>query len=244
MMRPTAPASSASPATTGRPFRPRLAAAGALGLALLAGCTTIRDVSEARDGGRYAVGTVASVRPGEVMFDRYRYDTAPEAVVSAEIPAGAGRLGLAAGTRLVARRVDDARAWCTPIEASFACFYDDDGDRAFDHVLVVNLGIVGSRRDLPAPAAYSVEDGQARRGYKSELVYEGLAGTTIRLRYRDYSSEAAGGFERPTYEQALEFALAPAGTPTEIGYRDARFKVLQADAAGLRYEILSGFDGS
>ncbi len=205
----------------------------------LGACTTIHDVSEQHDGGRYRVGQSNSVRAGEIMLDRYRYSAAPAARIKASIPPADGRLGVSIGTRLVGRTVDGARAYCTPITTNFACFYDRDGDLQLDQVLVSNLGIVGSPRPLNPPVAYTLEQvDDDVRGYKSELIYQGRSGNDIDLLYRDYNDN----LRIPTYEQKLHYTLAAQGA-TEIKFREARIKVLQADAQSIRYEILSGFEG-
>jgi len=202
----------------------------------LAACTTIRDVSDSHEGGRYRVGETATARIGEVMFDQARYTSAPEAFTRASIPPAPGRRGVAISTRLVARDVDGERAYCTPIESSFACFYDLDRNGDLDHVLVSNLGIVSSKQPLEPAVKYDLGPGSTMRGFKSELIYQGRAGDVLTLSYRDY----ANSLSLPSYEQTLSYTLDPKA-PTEIRYRDARFKVLQADNQSIRYQILSGF---
>lgn len=208
----------------------------AISLLALQACTTIHDVTESRDGARYRVGESASAAVGEVMLDRYHYSAAPVALPVAAIASGEGRMSVAAGARLVARRVDGERAYCSPIEANFACFYDNDNDSRFDHVLVTNMGITSSKRPLLPAAAYTLTDGTLAQGFKSELVYLGRSGQTIDVRYLDYTDDLA----RPTYQQDLHYTLDVQGAG-EISYRAARLKVLAADNQRIRYEILSGF---
>jgi hypothetical protein len=214
------------------------AALGSLLLLALPACTTIKDVTEAREGGRYQIGQAASARVGEVMLDRYQYSAAPTAKVAAAVPAGDGRLELRSGTRLVARDVDGETAYCTPITSTFACFYDSDNDGSFDHEMVTNLGIASSKRPLPAPVAYTKGDGTMAKGFKSELLYLGRADNVINLRYQDYTNDLG----KPSYTQELKYTL-DAKTPTEIQFRDARLRVLQADNELIRYDILSSFGG-
>lgn len=205
----------------------------------LTACTTIHDVSDSHEGGRYRVGETATARVGEVMFDQSRYTAAPEAFNKASIAPAPGRRGVSINSRLIARDVDGERAYCTPIESSFACFYDLDQNGDFDHVLVSNVGLVSSKRPLEPAVKYDLGQGSAMRGFKSELIYQGRAGDVLTLRYRDYANSLAV----PSYEQTLSYTL-DAKVPTEINYRDARIKVLQADNQSIRYEILSGFSGS
>jgi uncharacterized protein YceK len=207
-------------------------------LALLSGCTKVQDVTESRDGGRYQVGDAASVRVGEVMLDRYQYTAAPTASPTVAIQAGDGRPDIRAGYRLVARKVDGETAYCTPIQHSFACFYDNDGDGLFDHELVTNLGIASSKRPLEKPVPYTKGDGAVAKGFKSELLYQGRSDDVIKLRYLDYTNDLG----RPSYSQDVQYTL-DAKAPTEIVFRDAHIRVLQADNETIRYEILSSFGG-
>ncbi len=226
------------PANRGLYLMNKLIAIAAVLLALTA-CTKIQDVTESRDGGRYQVGSASSARVGEVMLDRYQYSAAPTATLSAAIPAGDGRLELRSGTRLVARKVDGERAYCTPITSNFACLYDNDGDGAFDHEMVTNLGIASSKRPLVPVVGYTKGDGGAMaKGFKSELIYLGRADNVISLRYLDYTNDLG----KPSYTQELKYTL-DAKTPTEIAFRDARLRILQADNEGIRYDILSSFGG-
>ncbi|MDB5972865.1 MAG: hypothetical protein JWQ90_5315 [Hydrocarboniphaga sp.] len=213
----------------------RMAMAG-LGLLTLQACTTIQDVSESRDGERYAAGTSASARVGEVMLDRYRYSAAPTAAPVTTIPAGDGRFEVRSGYRLTARRIDGELAYCTAIDTNFACFYDNDNDGSFDHELVTNLGIASSKRPLFPAVAYTKGEGSLAKGFKSELVYLGRSDDVINLRYLDYTDDLT----QPSYSQELKYTLDPKA-PTEISFRDARLKVLSADNLGIRYEIQSNF---
>lgn len=202
----------------------------------LTACTTIRDISESHEGGRFSVGQTATANVGEVVFDRFRYEAPPTVRVQSEIPAAAGRYALAAGTRLLARTVNDVRAYCTPIDSNFACFYDQDSNGDFDHYLVGNLGAVSAVNPLEPVAPYIVVDPPVARGFKSELIYLGRSGNDIKLLYRDFTDDLSS----PSYEQNLQYTLAAKG-PTEVRYRDARFNILEADTNSIRYEILSGF---
>lgn len=213
--------------------------AGLLVLAAqLAACMTIADLTETRDGARFRVGDRASARVGDVMLDRYRYATEPTAKPRSEIAAAPGRYALRAGYPLVARRVDGEAAYCTPPQASsVACFYDRDGDSAFDHDWVSNWGVASSVRPLPVPEPYDKVDSRMARGFKSELIYLGLNGQVIQLRYQDYTDDLSA----PSYTQPLQVRLDTAPAVTEIRYRDALLRVLEADATQIRYQIISGF---
>jgi len=179
---------------------------------------------------------VVSARVGEVMLDRYRYSAAPTAAPVAVIPAGQGRYEVRAGYRLIGRRIDGELAYCTPIDTNFACFYDNDNDGVFDHELLTNLGVASSKRPLVPAAAYTKGEGSVAKGFKSELVYLGRSDKVINLRYLDYTDDLA----QPSYSQELKFTLDEPG-PTEISFRDARLRVLQADGQTIRYEVQSNF---
>ncbi len=206
-------------------------------LSALTACTAIQNSSEVREGARYKDGESGSARVGEVMIDRYRYRTEILAQPLAIIPAASGRLQVRSGATLVGRKVDGEFAFCTRLEGNFACFFDADADKAFDHVKVVNLGIASSKQVLTPAAPYTLSDAPRATGYRYELVYEGRSEQVIDLSYREFIDDMS----RPAFEQDLHYTLTAEGT-TEITFRSARLRIAAADNQAIRFDILSGLN--
>ena len=109
------------------------------------------------------------------------------------------------------------------------CFYDEDGNGAFDHTVYA-----GSERELrgelEAPAWIL---SNASNGTKKELIYQGVDGDTLRLRYREFIRDIV----RPSYDQTVEYNLAES---KEITFRGLSFTVIEANNQYLVYIIESG----
>jgi hypothetical protein len=66
--------------------------------------------------------------------------------------------------------------------------------------------------------------------YRSQMIYSGLAGNTIRAAYREFK----GDFIRPAFSQELQYNLAQDST---IAYKSIRIQVLSATNSQLRYRV-------
>lgn len=71
--------------------------------------------------------------------------------------------------------------------------------------------------------------------FRRELVYNGRSGATIKLLYREFSEERI----RPAFTQEVTYDLAQGET---IGFKGARFQVLDADNIRIKYVVLHHFD--
>jgi hypothetical protein len=71
--------------------------------------------------------------------------------------------------------------------------------------------------------------------FRRELIYNGRAGATIKLLYREFSEEKI----RPAFSQEVTYDLAQGET---IGFKGARFQVLAADNVSIKYMVLHHFD--
>ena len=71
--------------------------------------------------------------------------------------------------------------------------------------------------------------------FRRELIYNGRAGATIKLLYREFSQEQI----RPAFSQEVTYDLAQGET---IGFKGARFQVLAADNVSIKYVVLHHFD--
>ena len=68
-------------------------------------------------------------------------------------------------------------------------------------------------------------------GFRKELVYSGVAQGTISLEYREFINDMA----RPAFSQTLRYDLNEGRT---IGFRGARFEILDANNVSVRYRVL------
>lgn len=69
---------------------------------------------------------------------------------------------------------------------------------------------------------------------KRQLLYDGKSGTTLHLSYREFYGDMA----RPAFTQEVSYDLAQ---DTVIGFKGARFEVMEANNTGIRYRVLKGF---
>ncbi|QGP80678.1 hypothetical protein [Sphingobium sp. CAP-1] len=75
----------------------------------------------------------------------------------------------------------------------------------------------------------------SERDLQQTLIYSGRVGDRIRIGYR----ESSGNMARPAFSNEAEYDLS---TSSEIAYRGARIKVLEADNQKIRYIVLSNFN--
>jgi hypothetical protein len=97
------------------------------------------------------------------------------------------------------------------------------------------IGTLGTWSAVDPPVAFEEAELMVGEGFKSELVYQGVAAGVLRLLYREYSQNLA----RPAFQQDLTYTLEAAG-PTEVGFRGLRLEVLSADNSRIRYRVVTG----
>lgn len=72
------------------------------------------------------------------------------------------------------------------------------------------------------------------RYFRQELIYNGRNNTSVRFIYREYFDNTA----RPAFTQSVEYDLS---LSDEIGFMEARFRVIEASNTEITYEVLKGF---
>ena len=75
---------------------------------------------------------------------------------------------------------------------------------------------------------------EAADSVKRELLYDGKSGTTLHLSYREFVKDMA----RPAFTQELSYDIRD---DRIIGFKGARFEVIDANNRSIRYKVLSGF---
>lgn len=110
-----------------------------------------------------------------------------------------------------------------------ACFYDEDGNGSYDHMLYAGQKArLGGELEAPAWILSN-----ASNGTKKELIYQGVDGETLRLRYREFVRDIV----RPSYDQTVEYNLAESN---EITFRGLSFTVVEANNQYIVYVVDSG----
>lgn len=69
---------------------------------------------------------------------------------------------------------------------------------------------------------------------KRQLLYDGKSGTTLHLSYREFYGDMA----RPAFTQEVSYDLAQ---DTVIGFKGARFEVIDTNNTSIRYRVVKGF---
>src|SRR6185436_3074973 len=116
------------------------------------------------------------------------------------------------------------------------CFRDLNRDGAFEEIRVPSLRFGGWAKIKTAPVPYEeAVDLEQTRGFRQELLYQGVAGSSLSISYREFSDN----FARPAFQQDLQYTLAPSGE-TEIAFKGARITVLSATNTALQYKVVSG----
>jgi len=109
------------------------------------------------------------------------------------------------------------------------CLYDSDNDGLFDAAYALGYkGKIDNPINMPAWVTSA-----ATTGTKKELIYQGVEGNTLRLRYREFFRDIV----RPSYDQTVEYNL---DETTEISFRGLGITIVEADNQYLLYTIDSG----
>jgi len=105
-----------------------------------------------------------------------------------------------------------------------------------DEVIQLRVtGTLGTWNTVEPPVSFEQAEVMVGEGFKSELVYQGVAAGVLRLLYREYSENLA----RAAFQQELTYTMEAEG-PTEVGFRGLRLEVLSADNSGIRYRVVTG----
>ena len=155
-----------------------------------------------------------------------------------------GSIDIAPGAFLKGYRSDTEKQYCTTTKA-----YSDPLVGPWDVVCLsgINDGVFtkirvpgiyfGNWRTPEAPVPFKKASiSKDAKGKKTELLYEGLSGDTIRVVYREYIDN----FARPAFFQEVTYNLNKEG-PTELRFKGVKMRILKADNNGIQYVIKNGF---
>lgn len=103
-------------------------------------------------------------------------------------------------------------------------------------IVGINWGLVQQFHEIILPAgAVQVCSRVGPGGFRRELLYGGVSQGTISLEYREFVDDMA----RPAFSQTLRYDL---NEGREIGFRGARFEILDANNVAVRYRVLRSFE--
>lgn len=100
--------------------------------------------------------------------------------------------------------------------------------------LVANVNFGLKKAEYPLPDVEYVQGRclvYGQDSFRRELLYSGVAQGTISLEYREFVNDMA----RPAFSQTLRYDLNEGRT---IGFRGARFEILDANNISVRYRVL------
>jgi hypothetical protein len=215
---------------------------------LAAGCASVSATPDAapqhRVGQSVKLNEVTETSVGDVIFAQFDYIAFRRAVIDAPysrpvLPFGSFRIQ--PGQTLFPSVVEGRDAWCSSNPTYFvagdnrsACYFDGSGSGRFSQAYIVGT-LQSIRYDVDVP--YTIQEVPAGRGFKYELLYEGIDRGVVRISYREYSND----FARPAFQQELSYTLEPAGHTTEVSFRGVRLAIEAAGNNSIRYRVLSAF---
>jgi len=200
----------------------------------------------AKFGTNIRIGNVSTANVGEVVYSEWSYETITEAFVVSGYRRQIITSILAApkDMMLVRALIDDEKAYCSTT-ANFtnsagswkACYFDTKSSGILDKAYIVGtLGKIFYDVSIPYKIQERMLNPSGRSFYKHELVYEGLSGHSIKFTYKEFTNS----FERPSYQQDLNYNLEPDGS-VNILFRGLRMSIVKVDNNEILYVVAKGF---
>jgi hypothetical protein len=215
------------------------------------GCTTVKvteftSVTE-QVGRTPELNQASEATVGSTVFSQFRYwsKTGYRLIDPVTTNVMLSTINVAPGEFVLPSEADGTKAFCTerlayidPLAGPWkpVCFVDSAKNGTFD-IAKVAPGAVWFKNDIKPAARYEKGELIVPRpdAKKTELLYQGYSGKTVKLSYREYMND----FARPAFFQDVTYDVPE--FPTTITFRTVRIKLLSADNNGLRYQVLSGF---
>lgn len=98
--------------------------------------------------------------------------------------------------------------------------------------VITGFGVTNCETNMPIEKVTLNISGDS--SFQQALLYNGRVGNKINIGYREFSSNTA----RPAFNNDVEYDLAESKT---IGYKGAKFEVLDASNQSIRYRVISNF---
>jgi hypothetical protein len=223
---------------------------------ILNGCTTAPPIplTSHHIGSTPELNSYKLIDVGEVIYEEY--DVTLVDLVRLEASYGYNDDHFEKGTLLTGYLISDAKFYCAnrysspyPNMSVYAsasmfdlikpCFRDTDFDGKFDKIKSSpsrEIQLNAALRNKPLP--YTTTNGQQKyaKGFKKQLLYQGVVNNGINISYREFSDNMA----RPAFTQEVKYELDSSGKAT-LGFQGARIEVYNASNTGLSYKVINGF---
>lgn len=98
--------------------------------------------------------------------------------------------------------------------------------------VITVFGVTSCETNMPIEKVKLNINGDS--SFQQALLYNGRVGNKINIGYREFSANTA----RPAFNNDVEYDLAESKT---IGYKGAKFEVLDASNQSIRYRVISNF---
>ncbi|MBW9259072.1 MAG: hypothetical protein K1562_15785 [Candidatus Thiodiazotropha sp. (ex. Lucinisca nassula)] len=123
----------------------------------------------------------------------------------------------------------------TPRFSYPVCLKDIDSDGKFDEVALQTGSDVLWSRLKRSGIMYSTYESKTiiTEGIKKEILYQGISGNVLRLKYREYNNEVA----RSSFYQDLTYTMNDSDS-TIIRFKDIQFEVYDAGNSYIKYKML------
>lgn len=197
------------------------------------------------------IGSERTIDVGQIIYTEFEYDTYVDTILrdkfadrrlmgSVEVPADVLLRGVTAP--------DGTFQFCStenyykdPITGPYdiVCFGDFDNDFLFEQFRVPAISM-GKWKQIEIPVRYErvlIDDKVDKgRGFKYELIFQGLDEGDIKISYREYVDNMA----RPAFTQVVEYEVDDKNE-TEIAFKGARVSVTEVTSNYLTYRVTKGF---
>lgn len=127
----------------------------------------------------------------------------------------------------------DTRARFKACVAFGPCAIDDDGDGTFDRLAADDFARAFRLR-VSVPYRRETVTSNVRAGVRQVILYHGASGDTLRLSYREFTTD---DMARPAFTEELSIPLTRQ-FPQLVAVKGIRLRIHGIDGLGLRYEVV------
>jgi len=182
--------------------------------------------------------TIITVDVGSSIYSEYDYTTNPVAILSDSfIHKG---IEYQKGKEFKGIMINGIETYCInemTYGSTYPCLSDANKDGFFDKAMDLrSMAQTWStlKENIPYRLVTSYNEG---KGFKLELLYQGLSDNNIQVSYREFQNNMA----RPAFTQDVKYQLNKDGK-TIIGFKGARIEVFEATNVELKYKVIKGFN--